>query len=281
MDAIDKIVICTKSAKNQILLNSFFKDKTIFLLDTSLDVQDISKLAVDLVIIDDFNLESDIFEFIKLFRRTPNLRYTPLFIITKNLSKTYMDKLRYLGADNFILEPFDLKVIVNEIETAIKVKMEERKIDQFHPHYTQTENSVQFHEKAFVNKLALTPILEALKKKKKLSVLALEILNLGKSELTEKQVYEVLKRSVGKNYLLFSLSNGKYVAFLDEIDSEGAILLSKSILEIVRSVLNLDMRIGICSQKKPYYVNIQDMLKDAKIALDRTKNKGSFFEIFS
>jgi PleD family two-component response regulator len=214
-------------------------------------------------------------------RTNNDLKFTPLFIITKHLNKDYLDKLRIVGADNFFMEPLNQAIIEKEISDALKQKNEEKKLSQIYPLSSQMSDKKTLHEKAIYDKAIFDEVSDTLRKKREFSLLAIEALDIESSKFTEVQISDVMKRALGENGKLIALGHGKYVAFLLQTSNEYALFAAKSLHDILHSILKIKLVIGICSQNKSHYVNIQDMLKDAKTALYNAKNKGVFFEVFS
>jgi CheY-like chemotaxis protein len=275
------ILLITRSSYYSIFFEHHLRDFHISIMEYLLDYDVIEKIKPDYIVIDDQEFKDSISEICRNLRTRKSLQFIPLLVISGNLKMNYSKQLIDAGANHIIQEPLQEKELLEELKVALTYKKSEEKLDRLSHGITDYSTTTDLRLRSLLNKNSLEPIYKTIREKKPISLLAVAVEYSEKHEFTEQQITQVIKKVFIDNSPIFPLGSGKYLIILDRTAKEAALFLAETLRDVIMNTLRISIAIGICSQKKPPYANIHDMLKNAKKALEAAQTKGTIIEVYS
>ncbi len=273
------IALITNSSYYKIFFEHYFAEFCLSNLEPLFGYEELEKISPDYIIIDDQSVKDSILEICKNIRKRKRLQFIPLFVISGNLKKPYTKQLIDMGVNHVIQEPLDPTDLLKELKNALSYKNSEKKLDMLGGGITDYSTTTDLRLKSLLNKNSLEPIYKTIHEGGAISLLAVAIEFNDSHEFTEQQITQVIKKVFSEQTPLFPLGRGKYLIILNQTKRAGALFIAETLRDVVTHTLQISIAIGICSQKKPPYANIHDMLKCAKIALEEALKKGTTIEI--
>jgi GGDEF domain-containing protein len=201
-------------------------------------------------------------------------------VISGVLKTQYLEKLSQTGVNQIIQEPIDPASLKNDLEELILTCKSEEKLNDLTHKIGDFPSAADIRLRPFFSKNLLAPILLSIKEGKKLSLLAIDIEYNETHEYTERDLTKIIKKIFPEIHPLISLGRGKYLIFLNQMDIQDAKFLGETLRDVITHTLQIGIKIGISSQKKPPYANIREMILAAKMALLEAQKKGTTIEIY-
>ena len=239
-------------------------------------LEEAKKRNPQLIILDDQKMREAILTVCAYLKTQKEFHHIPLLVISGNLKIAYLDQLLQAGANGVIREPLDPADLQNTIAQATKYK---KALAAAFQQVQEPSTANDLRLKSLLNINALEPIYKTLQEKKPLSFLAIAIEYSDAHEFTDRHITETMRRVVKESDPILSLGHGKYVIILDQTGKSEALFIAETLYDAITHTMHIKMNIGISSQKKPPYVNIHDMIGDAKKALILAEQKGTAIEI--
>jgi PleD family two-component response regulator len=281
------VVLISDSPFYPLFFRKHFYEKYHFYLvgASTFNITQVLGFSFALVIIDDSDLKDRVFSICREFRKRAEFSSIPLLVITRQLKKTYLDRLIKAGANDFIREPLDETDVKERLKDVEKYRSLQEKLDGVSSHFfhlPQEDPDLNTHY--LVNKLALDPILKRVKMGGLLCIGVVSIdqahrLGLASSE----EIGKFIRSQLRLNDVFFPLSLGSYMFFLDQTSSRSGFLIAETIrdgicfnkFEAGGEMRSFTVSIGLAGQKHPPYENINAMMIDAKNALIKAKSVGN------
>lgn len=273
------ILLISNSPYYPVFFKHYFPNFLICTLPSNSEYIKIEKTEPDLIIIDDQDYKESIFLLCSDLKKRPKFTLTPLVVISAVLKTQYLEKLSQIGVSEIIQEPLNPEALAKQFEELLLTSKSDEKLKNLKYKITDLPSAADIRLRPFFNKNLLAPVMLSLKEKKRVSVLAIDIEYNEVHEYTERHITEVIKKVFPENHPLISLGKGKYILFLNETPVEEAYFLGETLRDVVTNTLHIGIKIGICSQKKPPYANIREMILAAKMALLEAQKKRTSIEI--
>jgi PleD family two-component response regulator len=237
------------------------------------------------LIVDDGELGDRVFALCREFRKRAEFAPIPLLVITRQLKKSYLDRLIKAGANDFIREPLEEEDVKERLKDVERYRLLQEKLDGVTSHFFHHPGEGgDLHTYYLVNRVALTPVLKTIKEGGPVCIGVISIdqshrLGPGASELIGKY----LKSQLRTTDVLFSLGIGTYMFFLNQTSSRSGFLIAETLrdsiyfnqFEISGEMRSFTISIGIAGQKHPPYKTISSMMLDARNALMKAKASGN------
>ncbi len=273
------ILLITESPYYPVFFRHHLTNFLISTLPKKTPIEEMEKINPDFIVVDDKELKESIFAICKEIKQRKRLENTPLLVISGALKTEYLQKLIEIGVSQILQEPLDPPALICELEESLRTQRASQKLGNLGRQISDFPSASDIRLRPFFSKNLLAPIIESIKNKKSLSLLAIDVEYNDIHEFTERQITVTIKKVIPNKAPLISLGKGKYLAFLDGANLEEAKFLAETIRDVITNTMHILIAIGISSQKKPAYANIQEMILDAKKALLTAQKKGTSIEI--
>jgi len=237
---------------------------------------------LDLIILDTKFVDMPAFDLCRAIRKIANYLETPIFLITNNLKKTFIEEALQAGVSDFLNEPLDKQEIDQRFAVSLRTLHRQRQISEVatKPMIPPPSQEAPVRDKAFKE------FVKTRKTSELLSILMIELDALDKMKPTvaEEAFFQlsfVLQHSLRKYDILIPQSPGKFIVMLPKTSKQAAHMIAEMIRsEVTRIVFEtpLSASIGLVTLDHPDIETLQDfnrLLEKLSQAVTEAKKTGN------
>lgn len=217
---------------------------------------------LDLIILDDKIADMPAFDICRAIRKIANYLETPIFLVTNNLKKTFIDEALQSGVSDFLNEPLDKQEIDQRFAVSLRTLHRQRQISAVavKPILAPPSEKEPIKDKAFKE------FIKARKTSALLSLLMIELdaLDQMKQTVAEEalsQLSSVLQHSLRRYDILIPQGSGKFMVLLPKTSKPAAQIIAETIrFEVARVVFEtpLSASIGLTTLDHPDITTLKD-----------------------
>ena len=249
------------------------------------EIKDLKFLFADVIVIDDQFFGDGIFRLLTEIRRMSHYQDKPIIIITGKLRKTHIDRLIKAGANDFIREPIEDQDVLDRLKDVEKYQVMSAKLHSIAGKMTPlpiSEGSLK--NRFLMNRDALAPIQKSIKEGGYLVAMSASIDQEHRlCDISYEEITNFIKMSIRKDDIFFAIGGGKFIVFFDNTSSKKGFMIAESLKDDVSSRSfrtntgeeKFTLSIGLAPQKKPPYIDVKEMINDARNAATRAKEMGN------
>jgi CheY-like chemotaxis protein len=270
------LVLISKSEIHSIFLRHklFHKYHIHTISSDSPKVEDLLGLKTDVILIDDEMLFGDIFNFCSNIKKKRDLQFVPILIISGNLKKSYLEKIKKAGALDILIEPLDEAELLLKLSHAIKYQQRHTKINIVAKNAQEIPREKSSHQRAVFNKTDALRIQKEIIEKKPVTLIIIETAPFGKIEI-ERKVHVILSAKLGPKDLFIPLSEGKAMIILSNIASKKGEIFAKDLASEISKLSSLSFFISVVSQDPEgdiLFPSLEEMIRVARQCLTQAKS---------
>jgi two-component system, cell cycle response regulator len=229
----------------------------------------------------------DGFELINKIRTNPELKNLYVILITARIQEGDRVRGLDLGADDYITKPFSFSELLARVRVGSRVVQYQQHLE----HQTQVDSLTGLYNRRAFEKKVWDEFERAKRYQHRLSLLILDIDNFKSindtyghhgGDAALKQISECLKSKTRQSDFPCRYGGEEFVLILPETDQESAFQVAEKIREEIRTStfssnnqdFSLTVSIGISSISAKRYLDWNEMMHDADLALYSAKHNG-------
>lgn len=116
------ILVVDDSTTNVVLLEAILDEKG-YRIDTALNAKEaynlIEKNTPDLILLDLLMPKISGFDFLEEIRKNDNTKSTPVIVVSALTDEENIEKIKRMGAIDFVKKPIDLQYLVDKVEQVL------------------------------------------------------------------------------------------------------------------------------------------------------------------
>lgn len=245
------LVVSEDRAKLSILKRALKDSHLIDRSDIKSALELLRTTRVDLVILDGKVNEGHSFETAEKIR-TAVLLDTPIFLITSNIKKSFVQAALRAGITDFLHEPLDKNEIEQRIAVAFKNQDKPKKITQIARRSTPHMKSLMpLSKHKFLSDQAIKEIAKARQLSTIISLLMIELDEIkkipsSKSSIALSHLKKILEQNLRKNDLLIPQAPGQFILLLPRTSQRAAEIIAETIrTEVLRTSFSIPLSVSI------------------------------------
>lgn len=252
----------------------FHKYHVHTLSPNSIKPSDLLKMEIDVIVIDDSQFSGEIFTFCSEIKKIRDLQFIPILIISGNLKKAYLEKLKKAGALNLLHEPLEEEELLLKLSDAKKYQEAHTKIDLVARYAKQMPPAEPLHNRSIFNKTDALRIQKEIIEKKSVTLIMIEFIPSDNTEKIRK-CETMLKTKLRPKDLFIPLSGGKWILILSNISSKKGASFAKYLWSELSRISSLSVFIGTVSQDPEegiLFPSLKEMIRVARQCLSQAKS---------